>query len=87
MSNEIARTLIYTTATYIYDLDDTECVNPKAGQTTSGRNVRLVSVHPDDVARQYAAYVSNLESALSEHDWKCEQQFGNVVAFESEAVA
>ncbi|MDH5184295.1 MAG: hypothetical protein OEX12_10435 [Gammaproteobacteria bacterium] len=87
MSGDEERIKIYTTAMDVYDLDSTICLDYKIGQTASGRMVRLVSIDPDELLPQQNAYVQNLEASFTEHDWKCEQQFGNVTSFETEEVA
>jgi hypothetical protein len=78
MSDEAKLVPIYTTASYVLDLPNTEVLVSQAGSTATGRRVRMVGVLADEVARQTAQYVSNLETALNEHEWKCELQFGNV---------
>lgn len=87
MSNDQVRVNIYTTASDEFDLDGTTCLNYKVGQTATGRGVRLVSVTQESLLRQQGLYASNLEAVFSEHDWKCEQQFGNVTSFATEDVA
>lgn len=87
MSTDQERIKIYTTALDMYDMDGTICLDYKIGQNVSGRTVRLVSVDPDELVQQQGLYVTNLESALTEHEWKCEQQFGNMISFETGEVA
>ena len=80
-------TLIYTTATYSLDLDSTEVVNSRVGTATNGRSFRLVSIPNDNLNAQLAQYVTHMERAYSEHDWKIEIQFGNVIPIEESEVA
>ena len=87
VTGDNTRITMYTTALDMYDLDSTVCLDYKIGQTVSGRSVRYVSIDADDLLEQQNIYVSNLESALTEHDWKCEIQFGNVISLKSEEVA
>ena len=87
MSDEVKLVPIYTTASYVLDLPNTEVLNSRAGSTATGRRIRMVGVRADEVVRQMAQYVSNLETALNEHDWKCELQFGNVSAAVGDGVA
>jgi len=87
VSADEPRITMYTTALDMYDLDSTVCLDYKIGQTASGRAVRHVSIDADDLLQQQNVYVQNLESVFSEHDWKCEIQFGNVTSLKSESVA
>lgn len=87
MSGEEPRITMYTTALDMYDLDSTICLDYKIGQTASGRAVRHVSIDADDLLQQQNVYVANLESAFTEHDWKIEIQFGNVIPLRDESVA
>jgi len=87
MSEEAKFVPIYTTASYVLDLPNTEVLNAHAGTTASGRRVRQVGARADEAARQIAQYISNLESALNEHEWKIELQFGNVSETVGDGVA
>lgn len=69
---------IYTTASYVLDLQSAEVLNSHVGATSTGRRIRVVGVRAEEVARQTSLYVASLETALSEHEWKVELQFGNV---------
>ena len=87
MSEDAKLMPIYTTASYVLDLPSTEVLNSHAGATATGRRIRMVGVRADEVARQTAQYVSNLETALNEHEWKVELQFGNVSEIAGDGVA
>jgi len=87
MSEDAKLIPIYTTAAYVLDLPNTEVLNAHAGTTATGRRIRMVGARADEVVRQTAQYVSNLETALNEHEWKVELQFGNVSESVGEHVA
>jgi len=87
MSEDAKLVPIYTTASYVLDLPSTEVLNSHAGTTATGRRIRMVGVLADEVARQTAQYISNLETALNEYDWKIELQFGNVSETVGDGVA
>lgn len=87
MSDDANLIHIYTTASYVLDLPSTIVLNSHAGTTATGRRVRMVGVNNEHEAKQKAQYISNLETALTEHEWKYELQFGNVSAAADGAAA
>ncbi|MBD3669702.1 MAG: hypothetical protein HUJ29_02930 [Gammaproteobacteria bacterium] len=70
---------IYTTADAVLDLPETEILDPKAGITSTGRPFRKVAVPEDEHNLQLKQYISQLESALDEQEFKVEVQFGNII--------
>lgn len=85
MSQEAKLIHLYTTADTWLDLPETQVLESKAGVTTSGRALRKVAVPEEEHNVQVKTYVSKLESALTEHEWKCEIQFGNIIPLQEQA--
>jgi hypothetical protein len=76
--------LIYTTAPAVLDVPGTKTIRRVAGETTTGKPVRLVGVPHDNRQDQNKAYVENFHFAYSPEDWKYEEQFGNVKSLTEE---
>jgi len=69
---------IYTTASQSMDIRGTIVVNPKAGFTVTGRQIRTVDIPEDIFHKQVNIYISNLYAVMDEDEWRTELQFGNV---------
>lgn len=76
--------LFYTTAPAVLDVPGTKTIRRVAGETTTGKPVRLVGVIQDNLQEQTRAYVENFHFAYTEQDWKYEEQFGNVKSLTEE---
>lgn len=70
--------LIYTTAPAVLDNPGTKTIRRVAGETTTGKPVRLAGIPRDSLMDQNKVYIENFHFAYSEQDWKYEEQFGNV---------